>query len=96
MPKDGYSMNKEIDERRRKLECYDESYELLYGLVRRKKFTLRISDELVSSDVVEREALPHLRKKRRWAKAALQWSLFALRWLPRFWDRIQEIAGLML
>lgn len=87
-------MNKEIDERRRKIECYDESYDILYGLVRKQKFTLRISDELVSSDVVEKKALSHLKKKRRWAQAALQWSLFTLRWLPRFWDRIQEIAGL--
>lgn len=89
-------MNKDIAERKRKLECYEESYDILYGLVRKKKFTLKIADDLVSSDVVATKTLPDLKRKSRVTKVALKWSLFALRWLPRFWDRLQEIAGLLL
>ncbi|WP_229595876.1 hypothetical protein [Pseudodesulfovibrio sediminis] len=91
-------MNKEIVEKKKQLELIEESHHILCGLVRKRKITLRITDELVSSDEMEKTVLPLLKKKKWWAKASFYWAVLrgSLRWGPELWNRFHEVLGLML
>ncbi|WP_027722792.1 hypothetical protein [Maridesulfovibrio zosterae] len=75
-------MSNRITKKERHLEITEETYELLNGLVKKRKFKLKIADELVSSDEVAKKALPDLKKIIRWTKASIRWSKFVLRLMP--------------
>ena len=94
----GYYMSKEIDERKRHLEIIEESHELLKGLVKKKKFTLRIADEPVSSDEVAKTTLPFLKMKIWGATMSLLLVAFrgTLRWGPELWSKCKEVLNSML